>query len=257
MKSPRLSILGTPLVVTNYDRLRDELFAASDSSSARTVDFSNTHIVTMRRHDPAFRRLTSTVDMFVPDGMPLIWCLNQRGAKLQDRVYGPTFTRRCLSASPPHIRHFFLGGSEECLRLLVERMRALNPHLSVAGTHHGYFNPADEASIAETIRASQADFIWVGMGTPRQQEWIARNRAHFPREIILAVGFAFDVNAGTKPDAPESMQRLGLTWLYRLLSEPRRLFGRYLRWNSLFLFYLIRDAFLPSPMDADVTDDPR
>lgn len=257
MSSPRISILGTPLAVTDYDRLRDELFASSDSGSARTVDFSNTHIVTMRRHDPAFRRLTSVVDTFVPDGMPLIWCLNGRGAQLQDRVYGPTFTRRCLSASPPHIRHFFLGGSEECLRLLVERMRALNPQLNVAGTHHGYFSADDEASIVEAIKNCQADFIWVGMGTPRQQEWITRNRAHFPREVILAVGFAFDVNAGTKPDAPEAMQRLGLTWLYRLLSEPRRLFGRYLRWNTLFLFYLIRDALFPSPTDADAKGGPR
>ena len=93
------------------------------------------------------------------------------------------------------------------------------------------------------INSLSPDFIWIGLGTPKQQAWIHRHKASIKRGVILAVGFAFDVNAGTKADAPAWMQRRGLTWMFRILSEPRRLLGRYLRYNTLFLFYLAKEAF--------------
>ena len=94
----------------------------------------------------------------------------------------------------------------------------------------------------EEINRLSPDFIWVGLGTPKQQEWISRNRPMLKRGVLLAVGFAFDVNAGTKRDAPPWMQRTGTTWLFRLVQEPRRLAPRYLRYNSLFVFYLLWDG---------------
>jgi N-acetylglucosaminyldiphosphoundecaprenol N-acetyl-beta-D-mannosaminyltransferase len=120
-------------------------------------------------------------------------------------------------------------------------MRRLNSQLTVVGSHHGYYRPADEDTLVAGIRAAEPDFLWVGLGTPKQQEWIARHRTALGPVTILAVGFAFDVNAGTKRDAPLWMQRTGLTWVYRMGSEPRRLLARYFRWNSLFLFYLAVD----------------
>jgi N-acetylglucosaminyldiphosphoundecaprenol N-acetyl-beta-D-mannosaminyltransferase len=93
--------------------------------------------------------------------------------------------------------------------------------------------------IADILTANP-DFIWVGLGTPKQQEWINRNKHRFAHGVLLAVGFAFDVNAGTKKDAPRLMHKLGLTWLFRLLSEPRRLFVRYAKYNTLFLWHLCR-----------------
>jgi N-acetylglucosaminyldiphosphoundecaprenol N-acetyl-beta-D-mannosaminyltransferase len=100
---------------------------------------------------------------------------------------------------------------------------------------------ADETVIEEINRLSP-DFIWVGFGTPKQQAWVKRYKPRLRRGVILTVGFAFDVNAGMKPDAPPWMQRLGLTWIYRLASEPRRLASRYVRYNTLFLFYLLWDG---------------
>jgi len=206
------------------------------------VDFTNTHIVTMRRHDPAFRELTSRFDYFIPDGMPLIWCLNLAGARLRDRVYGPTFTRHCVMHSPAPFTHYFLGGSEECVQRLKTAFLEQNPDLQVVGTHNGYFKQVDEPAILEEINKLAPDFIWIGLGTPKQQDWVHRNKQHIRRGIVLAVGFAFDVNAGTKPDAPAWMQRFGLTWVYRIASEPRRLLGRYFKYNSLFLWYLLWDG---------------
>ena len=231
-------LLGTPLLATTYERLIARCHELARSGRTGAVDFTNTHIVTARRADPAFREATSRIDHFIPDGMPLIWCLNRRGAGLDDRVYGPTFMRRCLEASPEPWTHYLLGGSPACVAALRARFGSRH----IVGARDGYFPAADEPAIIEEINQLSPDFIWIGLGTPKQQEWIHRYKSELHRGVLLAVGFAFDVNAGLKKDAPAGMQRLGLTWLFRLLSEPRRLFARYLRYNSLFLYYLAKDA---------------
>lgn len=245
------SVLGTALQITSYAAFTARCQHLTRSASVTAVDFSNTQIVTMRRHEPEFRELTRVMDCFVPDGMPLIWCLNVQGAGLRDRVYGPTFMRHCVLASPAPFTHFFLGGSEDCLAKLQSALREQNSQLQIVGAQNGYFKPEDEPRILERINQLSPDFIWVGLGTPKQQAWIQRNKARLRRGVVFAVGFAFDVNAGTKPDAPPWMQRLGLTWVFRLLSEPRRLLPRYVKYNSLFLGYLLWDglrgrAFTPA-----------
>ena len=240
-------VLGTALQVTTYRELTEACQQRSREPGCVTVDFSNTQIVTMRRHEPEFRALTDAMDYFIPDGMPLIWCLNAQGAGMKDRVYGPTFMRQCVLASPAPFTHYFLGASEECLVKLKSFFLGENPAIQVVGSHDGYFKASESDAIVEEINRLSPDFLWVGLGTPKQQAWIHENKARIRRGVILAVGFAFDVNAGTKPDAPLWMQRFGLTWIYRIASEPRRLLGRYLRWNSLFLFYLLRDALVRKP----------
>ena len=109
--------------------------------------------------------------------------------------------------------------------------------------------------IVDEINRLEPDLIWIGLGTPKQQEWIARNKPRLRRGVALAVGFAFDVNAGTKKDAPAWMQRMGLTWLFRMASEPGRLFGRYLNYNSLFLAYLLGDSIRPADSAAPSSAD--
>jgi N-acetylglucosaminyldiphosphoundecaprenol N-acetyl-beta-D-mannosaminyltransferase len=212
------------------------------------MDFANTQIVTMRRHEPAFRELTSTYDCFSPDGMPLIWCLNRAGAGLRDRVYGPTFMRDFLTTVPPHYTHYLLGGSAECGGKILRIFSEKNPGLKFIGAFHGKCHldgrlegAADTEVVAE-INHLSPDFIWVGFGTPKQQAWLKTHKHLIRRGVILTVGFAFDVNAGTKPDAPLWMQRLGLTWVFRLLSEPKRLGPRYFKYNFLFLWYLLGDG---------------
>src|SRR5581483_11449535 len=106
----------------------------------------------------------------------------------------------------------------------------------------GSLAPADETQVMDEINRLSPEFIWVGFGTPKQQAWLRRYKPRVRRGVILTVGFAFDVNAGMKPDAPLWMQRFGLTWVFRLASEPRRLGMRYARYNFLFLWYLLRDG---------------
>jgi len=241
-------VLGTSLLVTDYRGLGAACLAWARSGRCVALDFANTQIVTMRRHDPAFRDLTSGYDYFPPDGMPLVWCMNRGGAGLRDRIYGPTFMRQFLGSVPAEFTHYLLGGSEECGARLRRQFQDINPNIKFVGAFHGKCNPdgflegAAEQSIITEIQRLSPDFIWVGFGTPKQQAWVKQHKHLFPRGVILTVGFAFDVNAGLKPDAPPWMQRLGLTWLFRLASEPRRLAGRYLRNNFLFVWYILVDG---------------
>ena len=243
-----IPVLGTPLELTTYSELISRCEELASEPGNHAIEFSNTQIVTMRRHEPAFCKLTECFDFFVPDGMPLIWCLNLREGKLKDRVYGPTFMRRCITASPPLIKHYLLGGSAECGEKLRRVIREWNPNAEVVGSFHGKCDLTGtlegkaEETVIQEINELSPDYIWIGFGTPKQQAWIDKHRSRIQRGVLFSVGFAFDVNAGTKKDAPLWMQRAGLTWVYRMCSEPRRLIARYFRYNSLFLFYLLRDS---------------
>jgi N-acetylglucosaminyldiphosphoundecaprenol N-acetyl-beta-D-mannosaminyltransferase len=244
-----LSILGTPLDITDYDRLADFCRRIAGRPGTTTIEFANTQVVTMRRHKPEFRSLTDRCfDHFVPDGMPLVWCMNRLGAGLEDRVYGPTFLRHFISQTPKPFAHFFLGASESCGQRLVNEIRKWNADVHVTGTYHGVCHPngtlADE-SIIDRVNQLSPDFLWIGLGTPKQQAFIDRYRSQLRRGVILSVGFAFDVNAGTKRDAPLWMQRRGLTWLFRMITEPGRLGPRYIQYNTLFLLYVMRHGLKP------------
>lgn len=245
----RMHVLAAPLLVTDYDELSSLCVQWSRETRCRLLEFVNTHIVTMHRHDAEFRKVMSAYDELVPDGMPLVWCLNRGGAEMRDRVYGPTFMRRFLEKAPAGSTHYLVGGSAECGVRLRESFLNLNPGLKFVGAFHGRCNSdgrlegAAEIDVIEEINRLTPDFIWVGFGTPKQQAWAQQHKALLHRGVVLTVGFAFDANAGMKPDAPTWMQAAGLTWLYRMASEPRRLFPRYLKWNSLFLFYLLTDGW--------------
>ena len=250
-----ISVLGTPLLVTDYSKLGEACHSWAKSPRCVAIDFANTQIVTMRRHEPEFRKLTSAYDFFPPDGMPLVWCLNRAGAGLEDRVYGPTFMRLFMKNLPADYSHYVLGGTKECGTRLREALRLLNPALKFVGAFHGVCQPdgrletQSEKQVIEEINELSPDFIWVGFGTPKQQAWVKRYKAQIKRGVILTVGFAFDVNAGMKPDAPAWMQRVGLTWIFRLATEPRRLGPRYFRYNFLFLWYLLRDGISGKALD--------
>ena len=243
-----IDVLGTPLLLTDYDGLSAQCRQWAGGPRCVALEFANTQIVTMRRHEPWFRDLTSAYDAFPPDGMPLVWCLNRAGACLRDRVYGPTFMRKFLASAPASFTHYLLGGSEQCGAKLRERFRQINPGIKFVGAFHGncgldgQLEGLAEKQVIAEINDLSPDFIWVGFGTPKQQAWLKRHKPLIRRGVILTVGFAFDVNAGLKPDAPAWMQRYGLTWVFRFLSEPRRLASRYMRYNFLFLFYLLCDG---------------
>lgn len=246
-----IEVIGTPCLSTDKATL---LARIENRQLPRplSVDFTNVHIVTQRRVDPAFRECTSRVDYFVPDSQVLRWAVNLLGGRMQERIYGPDFMAYAIGATSPDTRHYLLGGSEECLQRLREEITRRNPQFNIVGARNGYFSPAEAEEVVRDIEAAAPDVIWVGLGTPKQQQWIHEHKHRFPNAVLLAVGFAFDVNAGTKKDAPRAWQKLGLTWLFRLLSEPRRLFWRYAKYNTLFLWFLVQQLCRPRPVPVPV-----
>jgi len=248
---PRASdqyLLGTPLQITSYADWTKRCAALAHEPQSASVEFANTHIVALRRHDPEFRRMTDSFDYFIPDGMPLIWMLNLHGAGLRDRVYGPTFMRYFIQHAPEPFTHYLAGGTPECGAKLSEIIHAWNPTQRVVGSFHGHCQAdgnlpaAEEGPFLEEINRLSPDFVWSCFGAPKQELWLHRYAGRIRRGVVLTVGFAFDVNAGTKKDAPACMQKCGMTWIYRMCSEPRRLGQRYIKFNSLFLFYLLLDG---------------
>ncbi|GHC66287.1 hypothetical protein GCM10007100_37590 [Roseibacillus persicicus] len=238
-------VISTNCTVTSYAKLGCDLgdYCKEVQSEPLSVDFTNVHIVAMRDSDEEFRRMTGSVDLFVPDSTVLTWAVNLRGGKMKDRVYGPSFLSHMIESTPEHLTHYFLGGSQECLDRLLENIHRRNPAFKVVGSRNGYFGSSEENDILSDINAVNPDVVWVGLGTPKQQDWINRFKSELKAKALLAVGFAFDVNAGTKKDAPDWMQRAGLTWFYRLTQEPSRLWERYLVFNSMFVQRLGKQVF--------------
>jgi N-acetylglucosaminyldiphosphoundecaprenol N-acetyl-beta-D-mannosaminyltransferase len=239
-----LKVLGTPVACATYDSALEEIKALAQLPRPTAVCPANTHILAAARHDPEFAQVLSKFDVVLPDGMPVVWSLNRLGAGLRDRVYGPYFMRHTLQRTPRPFRHFFFGDSEECLAELRRVVLQLQPELEIVGSLSPPFRPLtedDEVSFAETINRADPDFVWVALPGVRMERWIIANQFRYKRGVFLAVGDAFTLLSGRRPFAPAFMQRMGLTWLYRLSAEPKRLGPRYLQYNSMFVSYLLRD----------------
>ncbi|HEX4639157.1 MAG TPA: WecB/TagA/CpsF family glycosyltransferase [Chthoniobacterales bacterium] len=245
-----VNVLGTPVARVTYQSAFEVVQDFARESRPTAVCPSNTHILSEARHDPEFARVMSRFDLVFPDGVPVVWAMNLRGAGLSDRVYGPYFTKYVLERTPRPWRHFFFGDTDEVLEALKRAAVQLQPNIDIVGTISPPFRAwteSDEAQFAETINNAAPDFVWVALAGGRMERWIAANQHRYKRGVFLAVGDAFTLISGRRPFAPKWMQQLGLTWLFRMAKEPRRLGPRYLRYNSLFLYYLVRDSLLGAP----------
>lgn len=237
-----IEVINTPCLVTGAADLTGRIVSRvrHDQGLPLSIDFTNVHIVAMRQVDGDFYEQTSSVDWFVPDSQILTWAASCLGAKGNERVYGPDFLDYFIRNADADLTHYFLGASQECLNQLLIKLREKRPEIKIVGSRNGYFKSTDEDAINAEINRLKPDLVWVGLGTPKQQDWIHRNKTKIKAGVLLAVGFAFDVNAGTKSDAPAWMGKCGVLWLYRFICEPRRLFKRYAVYNSVFLWYLFR-----------------
>ncbi len=245
----RIPIIGLPVAATDYaGAVAWILEKAALGDRAYGVEAANTHVAALARQDPEFGRTMQSFDLILPDGMPLVWALNAQLSaeeKLKDRVYGPTLMLETLQATQGNaaFRHFFLGGKESTLGKLREVFSKRYPEAVIAGMHSppfGEWPDGEFEKICRLIRESGANLIWVGLGCPKQEHWIARNKDRLPSGVYFGIGAAFAFHAGEVRQSPPLLQKLGLEWAYRLAMEPRRLFRRYLVYNTLFVYYLMR-----------------
>lgn len=246
-----ISIIGLPLAATTYAGAVEWILThALRRSETFAVEAANTHVAALARTDRTFGGAMRKFDLICPDGMPLIWALNSKlpaGEKLTDRVYGPTLmleTLRATDGEGADFKHFLLGGKQSTLDCLRERFSALFPGVEISGTHSPPFGkwPENELeTISEKIRQSGANLIWVGLGCPKQEYWIATNKHRLPSGVYFGIGAAFAFHAGEVRQAPALIQKCGMEWAYRVAMEPRRLFKRYFTYNSLFIYHLLRE----------------
>jgi exopolysaccharide biosynthesis WecB/TagA/CpsF family protein len=253
---PRHLLFGVPVSATNEAEAESSVLAAARAGRPALVDHLSVHGLSEAQHDPSFREALTHFDLVAPDGQPVRWALNLLfGTKLRDRVYGPALMERlCARAAKEEIGVYLYGGRPEVLSRLRERLLGRHPGLRIVGAESPPFRaltPEEDAAVVERIERSGAGLVFIGLGCPKQELFAA---AHVDRihAVQLCVGAAFDFLAGVKPMAPRWMQDRGLEWLFRLASEPRRLWRRYLVANSIFVAQLGREL-LRRGMRARIT----
>lgn len=236
-------VLSAPIDVMTWATAISRIQDWAARRESRYVCVCNVHSVVTARQDTAFGGFLATADMATPDGAPIAWMLRYWGFPDQQRINGPDLMwRYCEQAARRGESVFLYGGLPETLSILQTRLMKAFPGLQIAGTASPPFRALteeeDEADVAR-INASGAGTVWVGLGCPKQEKWMAKHKGRV-RGVMIGVGAAFDYHAGRINRAPAWMQNIGLEWLHRLLSEPRRLWKRYIVTNTLFVVLLAR-----------------
>jgi N-acetylglucosaminyldiphosphoundecaprenol N-acetyl-beta-D-mannosaminyltransferase len=233
------SVLGIPLALAEYEDVMDWMDAVVRADQRASISAAAVHLVMVAREDPELHAaLLNTLT--VPDGQPLVWALRALGHPQASRIYGPELMARyCERAAASGVRMFLYGGRNQgALVQLVLTLRQRYPGLAIAGGYSPPYRPQtleEREAMAAEINASRADVVWVGIGQPKQEKWMADMRDMLDAPILAGVGAAFDFHAGLVPQAPTWMQQTGLEWTYRLAHEPRRLWRRYARYNPRFI----------------------
>jgi N-acetylglucosaminyldiphosphoundecaprenol N-acetyl-beta-D-mannosaminyltransferase len=233
--------VGVPLALTDYERTMDWMDAVVAERGQAMVTAAAVHLVMVAREDEPTRAAISDPRVLaVPDGQPLVWALKALGHRDASRVYGPSLMAAYLERSTrTGARHYLYGGRNQgALVQLVNELRRRYPGLQIVGGYSPPFRPLTDAEtdwVVEDIDRSGADVVWVGIGVPKQEKWMASMRDRLDAPVLVGVGAAFDFHAGLVPQAPGWMQSAGLEWVFRLAQEPRRLWRRYLRYNPRFV----------------------
>ncbi|MCI6553474.1 MAG: WecB/TagA/CpsF family glycosyltransferase [Lachnospiraceae bacterium] len=236
------NILGVDIAVTNMKSVAYYLSKNLEALRGEYVCVSNVHTTVMAYNDASYRNVQNSAVMAVPDGKPLSLICRIRGYKNAQRVAGPDLMPTILGLSEKRgYRHYFYGSTEQTLESLERNLRAQYPGLQIVGTYSPPFRKLTEEEdlrIIEQVNAARPDFVWVGLGAPKQERWMYEHRGRI-NAVMLGVGAAFDFHAGTAKRAPKWMQECYMEWLYRLIQDPRRLLKRYVRSNAQFIWLIL------------------
>lgn len=241
-----LPVLDAFINISDWRSILSEISSWATTRESRYICVCNVHSVVTAKRDFAFRDVINNADMALPDGMPIVWQMRRAGFKDQQRISGPDLMwKLCEQASERGLSFFLLGNTGKVLALLTQRLSMEFPELKIAGGYSppfGTFSAQENEKITVMINSSGSNVVFVSLGCPKQEFWMADHRGKV-NAVMIGVGAAFDFIAGTVSRAPLWMQRSGLEWFYRLISEPKRLWKRYLITNTLFIFYILKGYF--------------
>ncbi len=237
---PRINVLGVGVSVINMDdaiRLCDFLIR---SDGRGYVCVTDVHGIIEAKSDATFRSILNGSFLTTPDGMPLVWVGRMRGHAGMRRVYGPDLLlEMCNQSLTRGYRHFFYGGRQGVAERLAGELTRRFPGLHVVGTYTPPFrslSPAEEDELEALVAETKPDVFWVGLGSPKQERFMAQYCGRLDVKLMVGVGAAFDIHTGGVKEAPKWLKRMGLQWLHRLIQEPGRLWRRYLTCVPSFIW---------------------
>ena len=239
-------VLGTFVDALDWNDVLTIILSWAENRQPAAVCLCNVHSAVTAIDNSALARALNASELVLPDGAPIAWLLRRKGLKHQNRIAGPDLMERlCDFLQNTSTSIFLFGSSENTLRLLRHNLKTRFPGLTIAGAlspRFGRWTKEEESHYVEVIRQSGAGIIFVGLGCPKQEIWMSKYSRQIPG-VLLGVGAAFDFHAETVRRAPVLLQTTGFEWLYRLLSEPRRLWKRYLVTNSRFILLSLGELF--------------
>ena len=234
----RASVIKASIDALTWDDAIGRISSWATRRESRYVCITNAHSVVTGWRDKYFGEILEEADLVTPDGAPVAWMLRRLGYRDQERINGPDLMwRYCEYAAANDQTIYLYGGSQETLSQLQAMLAERVPKLRIAGAYSPPFRPLtpqEDSAAVQLINDSGAGTVWVSLGCPNQERWMAEHRGRV-QAVMIGVGAAFDYHAGMIQRAPQWMQQSGLEWLHRLFSEPRRLWKRYLVTNTLFV----------------------
>lgn len=241
-----IDILGTPLYNKSIRQASEQVIhACSGEKNNHCISATGAHGLIYAYKNPPFKRLLQSFYMNLPDGMPAVWVGRAKGAREMKRCYGPDFFSNMMTeTSNRNLNHFFCGGKEGVAEKLKEISESKFGNRNICGTFSPPFKKIDEydyEKIARRINKTGAHIVWIGISTPKQEQFAARLAEYTDVHFLITVGAAFDFHMGNVRQAPKWMQQSGLEWFFRLCMEPRRLMRRYIEIVPLFIYYSLLD----------------
>lgn len=230
-------VLGTLIDAISWDTAINKLLAWARSRQSRYVAICNAHLVVTASNNLAYREVINGADMATPDGAPVAWMLRKQGYRTQPRISGPDLMwKLCERAQDENLSIYCFGSTATTLSLLNDALIRSFPRLQFTMESPAFrdLTPEEDEEVVQRINMSGASIVFVGLGCPKQERWMAEHRGRI-HAVMLGVGAAFDFHAGSVKRAPEWMRDYGLEWLHRLIAEPRRLWRRYLVTNTQFI----------------------
>lgn len=236
------NILGVNIAVTNMKDTVKYIEHNLEELKGNYICVSNVHTTVMAYEDKEYKKIQNGGALALPDGGPLSYLSRKRGFNYAERVTGPDLMRELFEISEQNgYTHYFYGSTDDTLKMLMENLNKIYPNLKIVGTYSPPFKSdvsLESSDKLKEINILKPDFIWVGLGAPKQEKWMSYHKDKVD-SIMIGVGAGFDYFSGKIQRAPMWMQKLNLEWLYRLAQEPKRLFKRYLETNSKFIYYAI------------------
>lgn len=240
---PRQDLIFTPVSTLTFDDQINLMLSWAKQKQSRMICVANVHMLVEAWKDTHFASLLKQADLVTPDGMPLVWMLKLLGYKQAQRVAGmDIFQAVCQQAAMEKVSIFLLGSSPEVLTKISQRLKTEFPALQIAGTESPPFRPlapTADMGMVQTINESGAGILFVALGCPKQELWMAQHKDKI-QSVMIGVGGVFPVYAGILKETPKLMQNLGLEWLFRLLQEPKRLWKRYATTIPIFIWLMLK-----------------